>query len=386
MITLSAQIRDQASKKVIGPVTHGLTIKSLPKDHSIEIAVAGGKVGCVKMTLNGKASHERIAPYVFGGDDAKLALADGSYKLAVSAYAADDREGKKSPVATLNAEFRVDRSPVAPLPEHDVIKGVCEYFSAPLSKIAKPLREANCKIIRGWYSINWDSLPSAKSFDDGMDYKNAGFKTIYCFTTKQPPRDAKRVREWVARAFEVGSKAVDYWEIGNEPNLNTVEDKRSEDRAYWIGTTRSHFDQVFAPAAEILKPKGATIIGPSISKDLKALADLVKWGLPQLAHFAGYHPYGYNAKEHVDYLKGASQICGPLKLALTEWNFHAADAGMWSRGIGTCWAAAKAYSSIACYYRGEYSSDPKRPASKHGIFDNDHNTRNPYYSTFKAME
>ena len=382
MITLSAHVRDQSSRKVIGPITNGMTIRSLPPKHSIEVVVAGGKVGCVKMTLSGKGTHERIAPYVFGGDDANLNLGDGAYSFVASAYATDDREGKKSPVATFKADFRIDHKP-APLPEREILKGVCEYFSAPLSKIQKPLRDAKVKVIRGWFSIDWGSLPSASVFDDVMDYKNAGFKTIICATTKEPPKNSQQVKDWFNRAFDVGKMAVDYWEIGNEPNLNTIEAKRSEDKAYWIGTVESHWKQVFVPAAEALRPRGATIIGPSPSKDLNSLRSYMKWGLPNLAHFAGYHPYGYNTKEHVENLKGAAGICGALPLALTEWNFHAADAGMWTRGIGTCWAAAKAYSAIACYYRGKKND---QPAGKHGIFTATHGLHQPYFDTFKAFE
>lgn len=375
MITHRLFLRDQVTKKVTA-IKSGPLPSPLPKKASLQL-VPSGKVGSVQFVFNGKVlDTENGDPYIANGDNGTLAFQPLN-DVEVKIFEKGSCTGKLLDAAEY--QLTIARAPDS---EHTLLKGLTEHFSAPWKKIGPGLRDAGAVIVRGWKSPDWNTPPTAKFFADVMDCKNAGLRTIACCTTPQPPKSIKQVKDWYARAFELGHAAVDLWEIGNEPNLNTVEAKRSESDAFWIGTLRSYFDQHLAPACEVLKDRGAQIIGGSISKDLQALANLVKFGLPQLVQFAGYHPYGFNPQEHVANCKGAYQICGPLGIAATEWNFHAGSPDQWVRGIGTCWAAAKAYLAMALYYRGEESG---QPAGKLGIYDHDHNPRQPFYDTFKSL-
>lgn len=371
-------LRDQKTGTRFKLVNGQLPLANLPDKYTLVVEPVG-KAGSVEFTLNGKRLPiENIAPFCAAGDLGTVSLNAGKNDLEIRIF---EKKGGKGKLLEA-AEYELLLPKPAPLPDHPLIKGICEYFSAPIGKAGPLLKAMGIHLIRGWHTIDWESLPPRTLFDDVADWRKAGFNTILCATTKQPPKDARQVKEWFARAFEVAGKVIDYWEIGNEPNLNTEEARRSVKDAYWIGTTKSHFDRVFVPAAETLKAKAAAIIGPAISKDLAALKIQISAGLPQLATFAGYHPYGYNVREHSDNLAGAHALCGPLPLAVTEWNFHAADAAMWQRGIKECLDALKRHAAIGCYYRGEKNS---QPAGKHGIFKADFSPHEPYYSQLRAI-
>lgn len=215
-------------------------------------------------------------------------------------------------------------TPKPPLPSHTFFKGICEYFTAPLS-IAPVLKSCGITHMRGWMSIDWNKLPTAADDDvKGLiAWANAGFVTIPCCTTKVPPKSPKQVQDWYATAHALFGKYVGFWEIGNEPNLNTVEAKRSEDDAYWIGTLSSYYDQHLAPACDVLNAKGAITISGGISKDFAALKKLMGFGAAKIVKAAGYHPYGFSKEENIANMRGAAEICGAMPIIATEWNYHA---------------------------------------------------------------
>lgn len=375
MITLSAQIVDQASKSPIGPLTDGLVFKSLPKRKTIEVTVSGGKVACVKMTLNGSTSIERIAPYRFNGDNGEVALPPGDYLFGATAYS--DKEGKTPPVASLKLRFGVAK----PEPEaaRPIIKGIVSG-SSKIEKYAPFLKTCNVTHIRTWIDIgDWTRLPVAKDADKYKTAKDLGFKVCAVFQTNKKPRKESIVTDWINRACNIYNGLIDIWEVGNEPNWGD----------YRMGTLADYYNAYLVPAAKVLRDRKLVICGGSITTNVKDLQVLIDLGYLDHVDYVGFHPYGPDAITQVQRIKDAYAICRGKPILMTEWNIHAKSAtggpnpNKWRDNIGTCWAAAKAYTAGAFYYRSEAND---QPAGRQGILTKNSLLPNePYYSVFRDM-
>ena len=239
--------------------------------------------------------------------------------------------------------------------------------------------------VRVWMSIRtwddrpnaWDPIPSfvQQATIHGPNYTNstqalmkrafelhrAGFAVCVALVPDdgRVPSSVQQVRNLVAHfrdatetpnGTQTLADVVDFWEIGNEPDLQGYWNDPSTDRNVRI---RNYVDKFLIPAAQTLRvgsdpSRWEKVISAGVSwnaEDLKTLLQHLKdRNALGLIDLAGYHPYGRYDPDTGDYqqvtrttnaVKYARQF--GKELAATEWNVRgytsSTDVAKWARSM-----------------------------------------------------
>lgn len=233
--------------------------------------------------------------------------------------------------------------------------------------------------VRVWLSIDtwdgrpnaWDPLPNWQQTileRDGdysssnilamrrlFDLKDAGFAVMVSLVPRkgQLPESTQVVTDLMthfknAKETPGGTRdladVVDYWEVGNEPDLEFFWAYATSDKSVRI---RHYVDTFLIPAATVLKTGQVEKVisaGPAFSpNDLNTILDqLSDRGKLNLIDYAGFHPYGNYVpgsgsnpqKDNVDAAKAVVANYNKEMFA-TEWNVRG-----YTNGSRTQWAQA----------------------------------------------
>ena len=246
----------------------------------------------------------------------------------------------------------------------------------------------NLTSARIWKEVSdWDNPPSSSEFNNIRKLQSQGIKTVVVFTPKEnkkvngncvksvPIPNYTQVYNYFKKAAAAANGAVDYWEIGNEPNLCT----------YWSGSMKQYVDIMEKGAWDALHPLGEITISGSVSWDANALKTT---GLTSYADIIGFHPYGDSADQQISRIKAARANIGSVKpMFLTEWNIHGRHYNSddkWAAQIPLAYNGIKSYVQGIWYYPSKLN--PTSMAGPAGLRTADGSSANePYYSTYKKI-
>lgn len=174
------------------------------------------------------------------------------------------------------------------------------------------LRDLGIKSVRIWYSVkNWYQPTNFGVLNTAAAYKAAGFSVTMAVVATSPTDEGTVKRFFSQLANTSNARGnVDYWEIGNEPNIGQ----------YWHGSLQQFVTNYMKPAYEVLKPMGETVIGGAISWDANACRQLASYGYNNYCDFAGFHPYGESGDIVVQRARDARAAFGGKPMIITEWN------------------------------------------------------------------
>ncbi len=259
------------------------------------------------------------------------------------------------------------------------------------------LKGLNLTSARIWKEVrDWDNPPSSSEFSNMRKLQAEGIKTVVVFTPTEnkkvngscvksvPIPNYNQVYNYFKKAAAAANGAVDYWEIGNEPNLCT----------YWSGSMKQYVDILQKGAWDALHPLGEITISGSVSWDANALKTP---GLTSYADIIGFHPYGgsgeNSAEQQISRIKQARANIGSTKpMFLTEWNVHyrkdktdfSFDKAKWAAQLPIAYNGIKNYVQGIWYYPSKYRPDSM--AGPAGLRTADGSSANePFYSTYKKI-
>lgn len=190
-----------------------------------------------------------------------------------------------------------------------------------------------------------------------FDLKDAGFAVMVTLVPRQGqlPGSTQVVTDLVthfknAKETPNGTRdladVVDYWEVGNEPDLEFFWAYQTGDKSVRI---RDYVDTFLIPAATVLKTGQVEKVisaGPAFSpNDLNTILDqLSDRGKLNLIDYAGFHPYGNyvpgsGSNPQKDNVEAASAVVANYnkEMFATEWNVRG-----YTKGSTTQWAQALA--------------------------------------------
>jgi hypothetical protein len=188
------------------------------------------------------------------------------------------------------------------------------------------LRSLNIKAVRLWdglsaWSNRWYKDPV---FAKAIQYHNAGFKVTLLTTTTRAPTysQAKTYFDWVQTVPGLKG-AVDFWEIGNEPDLTK----------YYGGTLEHYVANELRGAWDSLHPNGEKVVGgaPIFPSTAQRAKDA---GYLNYVDIANVHPYNSTVSGLRSDMAKFKAVFNTKPLVATEWNFHyVTDKTQWASQV-----------------------------------------------------
>lgn len=204
------------------------------------------------------------------------------------------------------------------------------------------LQQLGMKSVRLWYSIgNWSNT-SINSWDVNAirQYKQAGFTVVLSVNNPNVPDYNTAKKQYQALANSELRGLVDYWEIGNEPNLYE----------YWRGSLQQFVQNNMKPAYEALKAVGETVIGGALSWDVAAAKQMQSYGYSNYCDYTGFHPYGESGNIVAQRAREAKAAFGNKPMIITEWNVQGvSNPTTWANEINIA-AAQLSHIAVQNYY------------------------------------
>jgi hypothetical protein len=230
--------------------------------------------------------------------------------------------------------------------------GIDSYDSRPNAWDPQPAYKDAAAV----YGTSW-TCTDGYIMKRAFDLHRLGFSVMLCVTPSDGivPTSTSQVTNLFthlknATETQGGSNklvdSVDYWEVGNEPDLVYFWKESETDK---VAGVKSFVDKFLIPAATVLKGAGEKVISGGVSwkpEDLGNLLGQVQLrGKMSLIDYAGYHPYGeydpdtgYNPQK--DRVLGAKAVADKYGKQLfgTEWNVRGypptgSDTTKWARAI-----------------------------------------------------
>jgi fibronectin type 3 domain-containing protein len=199
------------------------------------------------------------------------------------------------------------------------------------------LRELGMTSVRLWYSLrDWNAQPYMADLNRALQYKQAGFTVTVAIVAKTQT-DANTAKAYFQRLAgnSTARQAIDFWEIGNEPNLHE----------FWNGSLQSYVSNYLKPAYEAIKPWGETVVGGGVSWDVNAVRTLVAAGYNNYCDYANFHPYGESGAIVIQRARDARAAFNNKPMIVSEWNVQfVTDTTRWANEVNI---AGKGLSNIA---------------------------------------
>jgi hypothetical protein len=239
------------------------------------------------------------------------------------------------------------------------------------------LRDLGVESVRVWMGINdWSNRWStAKEWANVKAYHNAGFKvTLLTQCTKVPTySQAKAFFDW-AQSLSGVSSAVDYWEIGNEPNLGQ----------YFSGSLSQYVKQELAGAYASLHAHGEKVIGAGLTASRSSNQTMKDAGYLNYVDYANIHPYDTGESGQRQTITDIKNMFAGKPLVSTEWNFQlsSSQTSSWTTYLKDIYPFVQQNMSMAYYFTYTVMSSP---AGYGGVMNTDGSKHQPFYDTFKSL-
>jgi hypothetical protein len=239
------------------------------------------------------------------------------------------------------------------------------------------LRDLGVEAVRVWMGINdwgnrWDT---AKEWANVKAYHNAGFKvTLLTQCTKVPTySQAKSFFDW-AQSLSGVSAAVDYWEIGNEPNLGQ----------YFSGSLSRYVKQELKGAYDSLHARGEKVIGAGLTASRSSNQTMKDAGYLNYVDYANIHPYDTGESGQRQTITDIKNMFAGKPLVSTEWNFQlsSSQTSSWTTYLKNIYPFVQQNMSMAYYFTYTVMSSP---AGYGGVMNTDGSRHQPFYDTFKSL-
>jgi hypothetical protein len=219
----------------------------------------------------------------------------------------------------------------------------------------------------------WSNRAGNWAIQEAAAFKKAGFKVMMNVGVPDVPSYNTAVSFFkYIRSRSDALKAVDLWEIGNEPNQ----------KSFWKGTPSQYVNNLLKAAWDVLHPAGAKIVGAGPTWDVNYAKTLVSNGYLKYCDYANFHPYG--PSPHDVYLRasGAKSAYGSKPLIFSEWNVRGSenDATQWAKNVDAARKLIAPIADIAFYFPFKVGTTM---AGKGGLVTSTFSRHNPFYDTFK---
>jgi fibronectin type 3 domain-containing protein len=299
----------------------------------------------IERSSDGGRTYSRIATV---GANTNTFLSSGltsnkTYYYRVASFAS----GKISPwrvdFATTKGSTSTPPPPTPPITNSGYFDGVAIGMGGDVAKAIPILRALNIKAVRLWdglssWSNRWKSDPVLQN---AIKYHNAGFKVTLLTTTTKPPTysQAKAYFDWVQTVPGLKG-AVDFWEIGNEPDLTK----------YYQGTLEHYVANELRGAWDSLHPSGEKVIGgaPIFPSNAQRAKDA---GYLNYVDYANVHPYNSTVSGLKSDFAKFKAVFNSKPLVATEWNFHyVTDHNQWASMVSQIHPFLDDYFAQAYYF------------------------------------
>src|SRR5439155_7387018 len=169
--------------------------------------------------------------------------------------------------------------------------GVSIAFNDP-SQVARAipvLKSLHIGTVRMWWGMNtWGNRGGNWAVAEAKALHSAGFKVIMTFSVADVPSYATAYSFFNYAKNKAGALgAIDYWEIGNEPNQ----------KAFWKGSPSEYVNNLLKPAWDALQGSGAKVLGAGPTWDANFARTLVSLGYNKYCVYADFQPYGPSPQE-----------------------------------------------------------------------------------------
>jgi hypothetical protein len=236
------------------------------------------------------------------------------------------------------------------------------------------LRDLGVESVRIWMGLTaWSNRwTAANTFANARAYKAAGFKvTLLTTCTKVPTyAESKAYFDW---AVGQAGSAVDYWEIGNEPNLSQ----------YFSGSLSQYVKQELKGAWDSLHAHGEKVIGAGLTASRSSNQTMKDAGYLNYVDYANIHPYDTSVSGQEQTIKDIKSMFAGKPLVATEWNFQLSSSNTsWSSMLKTIYPFVEQNLSGAYYFNYNVTSSP---AGFAGVMNSNGSKHQPFYDTFKSM-
>ena len=237
------------------------------------------------------------------------------------------------------------------------------------------LKDLGVKNVKLWYAANdgYDVYPTKAAIDTIAAYKDAGFSTTVTVGMKKVGtyEEAKTFFQRIADA-PGATDAVDFWEIGNEPNHER----------FWNGTAKEFVENLMRPAYEVLSPLGEPVIGGGVTWDVGYCEQLQDLGYSKYCDYSGFHPYATTAEEAIKRAEGAKAAFGGMPMIITEWNIagHPRNLSAWASEVKKMPEALAKISYLNFYFSLQVSISQTGPA---GVYDENLEPNGEFYDVIK---
>jgi len=250
-------------------------------------------------------------------------------------------------------------------------------FSDPsqVSRAIPALKALHIGTVRIWWGMNtWNNRGGNWAVREAQQLHSAGFKVIMTFSVSDVPsyQQAKDFFTYVKnKAGATG--AIDYWEIGNEPNQ----------KSFWKGSPSQYVNNLLKPAYEVLHPAGEKVLGAGPTWDANFAKTLVSLGYNNYCDYAGFHPYGPSPQEVLNRATAAKAAYQGKPMIFTEWNVRGSEGNFsqWASEVDQARKLIAHSAEIACYFPFTVGSTM---AGKGGVVNTSYSPRNPFYDMFKG--
>jgi len=194
--------------------------------------------------------------------------------------------------------------------------GVSVNGNMSASKLIPILKRLHVHQVRLWFGMKtWTNRGGDASIKQAQQYHAAGFRVMMNVEAPEVPTYAKAasfMKYLVSRKDAL--KAVDLWEIGNEPNQ----------RSFWRGTPSQYVTTVLKAAWDVLHAAGEKVVGAGPTFDLGFCQKLVDAGYLKYVDYANFHPYGHTVQQVLDHMNGAKTVYKGKPVIFSEWNIRSA--------------------------------------------------------------
>jgi hypothetical protein len=270
----------------------------------------------IEKSSNGGSSfgeHARVGAGVTNYTASGL-TANTSYVFRVKAYNAGGSSAASVQQTIRTTQVTNNPSNPSPVPSgtNPTLAGICINNGDYTDAEASEMRALGIKAVRVTMSVDWSQDGSAGWYAQrAIKFHNAGFKVVLCVMQKNATSysTAKTFFSKLANNSTLRN-AVDYWEIGNEPNIGQ----------FWTGSQSQFIQSMMKPAYESLKAVGETVVGGSVSWDANYCKQLQALGYGNYCDIAGFHPYGNTADEAIQRARDAKAAFGNKPIMFTEWS------------------------------------------------------------------
>ena len=279
---------------------------------------------------------------------------------------------------TSNVERLEDRRLMAV--NYDIGINVNSASNAAFEKSIPIMKKLGVSTVRLWHGVDaWDHKEITTPLKRAVRLSNEGFDVLMVIANddRKVP-NAADVKSWFNWAMDQDElrKAVDRWEVGNEPDLPQ----------YWNGSLKQYVQNFLKPASEALRAHGETVVSAGVSWNPKDIEEMIGYGMLNYTDYIGFHPYANGVSLQNKRIQELKDIVrGRKPLAATEWNVRG-----YEKGSKTDWAKAveHAYTNIKDnfelnYYFVLFANNSM--AGPGGILKSDGSINKPFYDAFATF-